>query len=92
MVAIATQRALALSGCITAVPRNDRAWYPYLSQTPHVAEDEAAFFVRPVSDWRYEATGPISETRGEVLYRFEDLREVAVEPAGKAVVEWAAQR
>jgi hypothetical protein len=67
---------VGLVGCVTATPRTDRDWYPYLGRTVHVEQDEARFAVSPVSDWAYSADGPVAETYGEAAYDIADLRAV----------------
>jgi hypothetical protein len=67
---------VGLVGCVTARARNDRDWYPYLSRTTHVELSAERFQVAPVSDWRYEAPGPIAETYGEASYDIAELRRV----------------
>ncbi|MEJ0061364.1 MAG: DUF4105 domain-containing protein [Terricaulis sp.] len=67
---------IGLVGCVTARARNDRDWYPYLSHTSDVALANDRFHVAPVSDWRYEAPGPISETYTEASYDISELRRV----------------
>ncbi|GAM96422.1 membrane protein [alpha proteobacterium U9-1i] len=57
-------------------PRQDRNWYPYLSRTPDVSVTGTSFEVTPVSDWSYNADGPIDETYVSAEFDIADLRSV----------------
>ncbi|MET0182630.1 MAG: DUF4105 domain-containing protein [Caulobacterales bacterium] len=82
--AIATLLAVLLvfqlGSCVTTAPRQDRNWYPYLSNTSRV--DLGTFTVQPISDWRYDASGPISRNYEQRSYDFAALKNVwlLVEP------------
>jgi hypothetical protein len=53
--------ALAAAGCVGA-PQVDRDWYPYLANTSHVEDlGEGRVVLYPVSDWTYDADGPVTE-------------------------------
>jgi Domain of unknown function (DUF4105) len=73
--ALLTLLPLALSACATT-PRNDRAWYPYLERTTHVALSSPGFTVSPVLDWSYNASGPIANDYTQANYEFYALRNV----------------
>jgi hypothetical protein len=75
-VVLAGLLLIGLVGCVTARARNDRDWYPYLSHTSDIELANDRFHVAPVSDWRYEAQGPISETYTEASYDISELRRV----------------
>lgn len=77
-LALASIAALALgtSACALGPARSDRDWYPYLAHTAHVEVGEAGFSVAPVSDWRYDRTGPTEEIYGDAAYDLGALREV----------------
>ncbi len=68
--------ALGSSACITAPPRADRNWYPYLGRTAHVEQTGGRFAVTPVSDWSYNAEGPTSEIYTDAAYDVSQLRNV----------------
>jgi hypothetical protein len=65
---------LLLSACAT--PRADRDWLPYLSRTAEVEVGAQGFTVSPLSDWRYDANGPVAQNYGAGEFAFEDLRNV----------------
>jgi hypothetical protein len=65
-----------LQSCVTAQPRADRDWYPYLARTAQAQTIETGFTVTPVSDWSYSSEGPIAETYGEAAFDYAALRQV----------------
>lgn len=74
--AAALAAAMTLGGC-ALTPRNDRDWMPYLANTATV--DRAApdrVVIRPVTDWRYDAKGPVSQEMTEVAFDPADLQRV----------------
>ena len=68
--------AVFLAACVTATPRNDREWYPYLARQSQVVMDQSAFTVDPVTDWTYAETGPIGQDYQAETYNFADLQNV----------------
>ncbi len=67
---------VALTACVTATPKNDRAWYPYLARQTQASIDAENFTVDPVTDWTYAESGPISQNYLSETYAFADLRNV----------------
>ena len=67
-----------VSACaaLSGPPRNDRAWYPYLSRTSQVGLDTERFQVKPVLDWSYDSAGETAETLDAADYALSDLRDV----------------
>ncbi len=63
-------------GALAKPPRNDRAWYPYLARTTQVALADAAFTVKPVTDWRYDSKDAVSKDYAEAAYDFAQLKKV----------------
>ena len=59
-----------------------RNWYPYLSQTTHVALAGERFTLAPVTDWSYAASGPTSQTYTSATYNTSDVQAVwfVIEP------------
>ncbi|HVY84533.1 MAG TPA: DUF4105 domain-containing protein [Caulobacterales bacterium] len=83
--ALAMLLAIALLGCTHwawETPRLDRAWYPYLARTPHVDVARDSFAVRPVTEWTYDANGPLQEDYDAAHFDFSALKNVwfVVEP------------
>ncbi|HVZ99572.1 MAG TPA: DUF4105 domain-containing protein [Caulobacterales bacterium] len=77
--ALAMLLAISLLGCshwAWSPPRADRQWYPYLARTPHVQMDAARFSVSPVTQWTYDAAGPVTQTYADAHFAFSDLRNV----------------
>jgi hypothetical protein len=68
--------AVFLAACVTATPRNDRDWYPYLARQSKVSMDQTGFAVDPVTDWTYAETGPIAQDYQNESYAFADLQNV----------------
>lgn len=56
--------------------RADRDWYPYLARTADVTREADGFTVTPLSDWAYNASGPISRSYGAAAFSLADLRQV----------------
>jgi len=73
---------LNLGSCVTQQPRQDRAWYPYLSNLADVELAEDRFTVRPVIDWTYNAAGPLEQRTTEAAFALSELRNVwfVIEP------------
>ncbi|MES1156573.1 MAG: DUF4105 domain-containing protein [Alphaproteobacteria bacterium] len=67
---------LGLSGWAWQAPRLDRNWDTYLARTPHVAVTQTGFSVTPVTEWTYEAAGPVTQTYDSAAYDFSTLRNV----------------
>ncbi|MES1197004.1 MAG: DUF4105 domain-containing protein [Pseudomonadota bacterium] len=83
--AFASMVAIALLGLThwAWIPaRLDRNWYPYLAHTPHVDMTTDAFTVTPVTEWTYDAAGPVTQTYDTAHYDIASLRQVwfVVEP------------
>lgn len=77
--AFACLALIALMGaasCVTAAPRADRDWVPYLGRTADVQLAADRFAVTPVSDWSYSPQGPTAEDYVDAAYEVEDLRAV----------------
>ena len=68
--------AIALVGCATSGPSNDRDWYPYLARTADVTLAEDRFSVAPVSDWTYAADGPLTQDYVQASFAIGDVRNV----------------
>ncbi|MGE3928976.1 MAG: DUF4105 domain-containing protein [Hyphomonadaceae bacterium] len=68
--------AIALVGCATSAPSNERNWYPYLARTADVSLADDRFTVAPVSDWTYAAQGPLTESYTEASFAVSDVRNV----------------
>ncbi len=68
--------AISVVGCASTGARNDRDWYPYLARTSHVTLEADRFRVAPVSDWTYNAQGPLTQSYGEAAYDISDVRNV----------------
>jgi hypothetical protein len=68
--------AVALTACVTATPRNDRDWYPYLARQTQASIEAESFTVDPVTDWTYSETGPIAQNYLRETYAFSDLQNV----------------
>ncbi|MET0547173.1 MAG: DUF4105 domain-containing protein [Caulobacterales bacterium] len=74
LAGLALLAVIALS--MTAKPRTDRDWYPYLARESHVSLTAGSFKVAPVSDWTYDSKQPLTKDYGAAEYRFADLRNV----------------
>ena len=72
---------LGLGGCVGA-PSNDRDWYPYLANTTQVERSGDAVIVSPVTDWRYDADGPVAQCYRDETFSEDALRDVwfVIEP------------
>ncbi len=68
--------AVFLTACVTATPRNDRDWYPYLARQTQVSMTASVFTVDPVTDWTYTEGGPIAQDYQRETYAFADLQNV----------------
>jgi len=68
--------AVFLTACVTATPRSDRDWYPYLARQSQVVMDQTGFSVEPVTDWTYAETGPLAQNYVRESYTFADLQNV----------------
>lgn len=68
--------AVFLAACVTATPRNDRDWYPYLAKQTQVAMEDTAFSVQPVTDWTYNEAGPVAQDYRSETYNYADLQNV----------------
>jgi hypothetical protein len=67
---------LGATASVTAPPRADRDWYPYLAHTARVEQSGERFAVTPVSAWSYARVGPTDETYTDAAYDLSELREV----------------
>jgi len=67
---------LGSTGWAWQAPRLDRHWDPYLAHTPHVAVTATGFSVTPVTEWTYDAQGPVTPTYDAASYDFAALRNV----------------
>jgi Domain of unknown function (DUF4105) len=74
--ALAALALFALSACVSGPPRNDRAWYPYLARTAQADLTDAAFTVKPVTDWRYDSKDAVSKEYVDAAYDFSQLKKV----------------
>ena len=68
--------AVALTACVTATPKNDRAWYPYLARQTQASLEAETFTVDPVTDWTYAESGPIAQNYLRETYAYADLQNV----------------
>jgi hypothetical protein len=67
--------AVVFSSC-AATPRSDRDWYPYLSPTAHIVDEEDVFTIGPVSDWTYDAGGVATPAYREETFEASEIQDV----------------
>lgn len=67
---------LGFASCAVQQPRTDRNWYPYLARDLNVTRDGDAVTINPVTDWRYDATGPTAETYTETAFNIAEVKRV----------------
>jgi Domain of unknown function (DUF4105) len=67
---------LLVIGAVAKPARNDRAWYPYLARTTQVDLTDAAFAVKPVTDWRYDSNDAVSKNYIDAAHDFSQLKKV----------------
>lgn len=76
VASIAIILLLGATSSVTAAPRTDRVWYPYLAPVADVTLTETGFGVSPVTDWSYEPDSVIEEAYRSASFPFEALRNV----------------
>jgi hypothetical protein len=67
---------LGFASCAVQQPHTDRNWYPYLARDIDVTREGDDVAINPVTDWRYDATGPIAENYTEAAFNIADVKRV----------------
>jgi hypothetical protein len=58
---------IAFTATACATPRMDRNWTPYLANATHIERLDDKIAIHPMSDWTYDAKGPIGQHYGETV-------------------------
>lgn len=74
--------AILLGSVMLAEPRLDRKWVEHLATMPAVSLSDGAFALDHVSDWSYDAEGPVAKDSFTFANTFDNLKNVwfVVEP------------